>query len=142
LKVQSRETILLWRVKEHLILYLTEELKICGPGGKQRSVCPQLIRREVIMNLPNNFFLAVNKVLADLRLKWYWPGMTSQVRRLVGQCRGCQQAKGDITVRRQADYHLYAGSSWQVVVLDLCGPLPETEDKNIIIIFLTDHFTR
>ncbi|KAF6038844.1 hypothetical protein EB796_002846 [Bugula neritina] len=33
LKVQSRETALLWHVKEHLILDLTEELKIDGPGG-------------------------------------------------------------------------------------------------------------
>jgi len=28
------------------------------------------------------------------------------------------------------------------VAIDLCGPLPETEDKNTIILVLTDHFTR
>jgi len=108
LKVQSRETALLWRVKEHLILDLTEGLKISGPGGNRRSVCPQSIGHEVIMNLHNEAHLAANKVLAALRLQWYWPGMTSEVRRLVGQCRDCQQAKGDNTVRRRSDNHLYA----------------------------------
>jgi len=103
--MQSRETTLLWRVKEHLVLDFTEELKISGPGGKRQSVCPQSIRHEVIMNLHNEAHLAANKVLAALRLKCHWPGMTSQVRWLVRQCKYCQQAKGDTTVRRQADYH-------------------------------------
>jgi len=28
------------------------------------------------------------------------------------------------------------------VSIDLCGPLPETQDQNTIILVLTDHFTR
>lgn len=38
--------------------------------------------------------------------------------------------------------HLHAGKPWQVVAIDFCGPLLETERGNAQILVLADHFTR
>ena len=57
-------------------------------------------------------------------------------------CEICQSAKHGGTAGSVGTRRLYAGRPWQVVAVDLVGPMPETPRGNRWILVLTDHFTR
>jgi len=107
-----------------------------------RTVCPQDLQQEVIEGVHKEAHFGFNKTLAVVRQKWYWPGMTSHVRRWVSICQHCQRAKPAIHHQYRKTNKLTAGRPWQIVAVDLCGPLPETTRGNTQILVLADHFTR
>ena len=84
----------------------------------------------------------IMKTLKRLRLMWYWPGMISDMRRLVKSCEICQTAKTGGLHRAKEQGTLWAGRPWQKVAIDLVGPLPVTPLNNRWILVLTDTFTR
>ena len=75
-------------------------------------------------------------------MSWYWPGMTSDVRRTVLSCEVCQQAKHSAEAPTSNRQRLYAGRLWQKLAIDLVGRLLQTARGNVWILVLTDHFTR
>ena len=82
------------------------------------------------------------RTLARLSLSWYWPGMSRDIINIVSHCSICQKAKdnGKPTVNEKRK--LYAGRPWQVVAIDLDGPMPTSHRGNNWIVVLADHFTR
>ena len=83
-----------------------------------------------------------DRTLGRLRLDWFWPGMTSDVRRLLQTCGTCQAAKHSRKTKPTAKQHLYAGRPWQFLSVDLVGPFSKTARGNTTIIVVADHFTR
>ena len=144
-KHASAETLKLWSRKEFLEIGPNGALQIKLPDGRHRShqtVCPQERRLPIMTENHNQAHLGVNKTLLAIRRQWYWPGMTGDIRRFVASCTACQQAKVARHRHFHPKNHLTAGRPWQVVAVDLCGPLPETEAGNTQILVLADHFTR
>ena len=45
-------------------------------------VCPTTIRQTVI-------WVRINRMVAQVQLAWYWPGMTAEVRRVLRTCEVC-----------------------------------------------------
>lgn len=130
---------------DHLRLSPEGVLQVALPIRQTRSlrvVCPQDLREEVINTIHREAHFGFNKTLAIVRQKWFWPGMTSQVRRWVKCCVQCQKAKPTTQSQSSDQNKLTAGRPWQVVAVDLCGPLPETTRGNTQILVLADHFTR
>ena len=82
------------------------------------------------------------RTLRRLRLSWYWPGMTSDIRRSIKTCEICQAAKYGGLRNRLPQGPLWVGRPWQKVAVDLVGPLPLTPQNNKWILVYTDHFTR
>jgi len=60
----------------------------------------------------------------------------------VKQCEICQASKHGRLPGEAKRRRLYAGRPWQVVTVDLVGPMPTTPRGNSWILVLTDHFTR
>ncbi|XP_067937216.1 protein NYNRIN-like [Watersipora subatra] len=116
---------------------------IPGNGrSKAVTVCPLPVRQDLIWETHRQAHSGVDQTLKRVQLDWYWPGMTSDVRRTVMSCEVCQQAKhgtGATTSNRQ---RLYASRPWQRLAVDLVGPLPLTTRGNIWALVMTDHFTR
>jgi len=54
--------------------------------------CPQSAREAVIWETHSMIHSGVRKTTARLRLSWYWPGMTSDIKRAVLSCEVCQGA--------------------------------------------------
>jgi len=81
-------------------------------------------------------------VIRCLQLHWYWPGMTRDVRLRVRQCEVCQASKHGRPTETTGRRRLYASRLWQVVAVDLVGPMPLSARRNTWILVLTDHFTR
>ena len=111
-------------------------------GVKQCKVCPTELRRKQVEATHRLAHLGFNKTLERLRLEWYWPGMSGDVRRHVNRCIPCQQSKPARHKNSSKANHLWAGRPWQTVAVDLCGPFPETERGNTEILVIADHFTR
>lgn len=85
--------------------------------------------------------LGIGKTIGQLRLQSYWPNMAADVQRTVANNTLCQQAKKASHRTHRESNHLYAGWPWQVVAIDVCGPLPDTTRGNTEILILADHFT-
>ena len=105
-------------------------------------VCPPQIRETVIWDVHLQAHIGVHKTTERIRLNWYWPGMTADVRRAVKTCEQCQVAKHGGLHPSSGRRRLYAGRPWQQVAIDLVGPFPPTPRNNRWILVLSDHFTR
>jgi len=67
--------------------------------------------------------------------------MTRDVRLRVRKCEVCQAIKHGRSTETAGRRCLHAGRPWQVVAVDLVGPMPTTVKGNNWILVLTDHFT-
>lgn len=110
--------------------------------SREVIICPKEMRKEVVWETHNLSHAGVMRTLRRLRLTWYWPGMTSDVRRMVKSCEICQRAKFGGLHQPVLQGPLWVGRPWQKVAIDLVGPLPVTPKGNKWILVLTDHFTR
>jgi len=68
--------------------------------------------------------------------------MTRDVRLRVRQCEVCQASKHGRPTETTGRRRLYASQPWQVVAVDLVGPMPLSARGNTWILVLTNHFTR
>ena len=139
---QAEKLVKLW---EHLKLDESGVLHVELPYQSRRVsrvICPRVKQAEVTQTAHQSAHLGFNKTLAIIRQNWFWPGMTSYVRKWVNGCVACQKAKPARHRHSDPQNKLGAGRPWQVIAVDLCGPLPETTDGNTQILVLADHFTR
>ena len=113
-----------------------------GSSVRNRVICPTAIRHELIWDTHKQAHAGVHRVLAKLRLRWYWPNMEREVRLRVKRCEICQASKHSRRPGEAGRRRLYAGRPWQIVAVDLVGPMPLTPRGNCWILVLTDHFTR
>ena len=105
-------------------------------------VCPKELRPVVIQQYHSQYHSGVNKTYKRIRLRWFWPGMTSQVRHTVQRCEICQAAKHSNPIQSVNQQRLFAGRPWQVLSIDLVGPFSKTPRGNSWVLVLSDHFTR
>ena len=105
-------------------------------------VCPKQLRPVIIQQYHGQHHSGVNKTYKRVKLKWYWPGMSSQIRNLVRKCEICQAAKNSKPNRKEYQQRLFAGRPWQVLSVDLVGPFCKTPRGNTMILVISDHFTR
>ena len=109
---------------------------------RETIVCPKDMRQQVMWSTHTLAHTGVWRTLHRLRLTWYWPGITADVRRVVKSCEVCQIAKTGGLNPSSSNGPLWVGRPWQKVAVDLVGPLPLTARGNKWILVLTDHFTR
>ena len=104
--------------------------------------CPRELRQTVIKQCHEQHHGGMTKTEARVRLDWYWPGISTDIRSVIHHCEVCQATKHSGQTKSANQQRLYAGRPWQVLSLDLVGPLPETPRGNTMILVLADHFTR
>ena len=56
-------------------------------------VCPSQLRGRVTADTHSQSLQGYSRTLNRLKLKWFWLGMSSMVRRVVKKCDTCQKAK-------------------------------------------------
>jgi len=105
-------------------------------------VCPAAIRSKLIWDTHKQAYAGVQKVLAKLQLRCYWPRMGRDMRLRVRQCKICQASRLGRLPGEAGRRRLYARKPWQVVVVDLVGPMLLTPRGGSWILVLTHHFTR
>ena len=106
------------------------------------TVCPRELRPVVIKDTHTQHHAGVNKTYRRILSNWYWPGMSSDIRRAIKQCEVCQMAKSSKKTTSGNQKRLYSGRPWQVVAIDLVGPFLETPRRNKMVLVISDHFSR
>jgi len=86
-----------------------------GSSERERVICLTVIRRKLIWDTHKQAHAGVQRVLAKLRLRWYWPSMERDVRFRVERCEICQASKHSRLPGEAGRRRLYAGRPWQVV---------------------------
>lgn len=109
---------------------------------RERVICSFAIFQELIWDTHKQAHAGVQRVLTKLQLRWYWPKMERNMRLKVKQCKICQVSKHGRLPGNSGRRRLYAGRPWQVVAVDLVGPMLLTPRGNSWILMLTGHFNR
>ena len=84
----------------------------------------------------------VRKTLPALQSRYYWPGLTSTVYRLVARCHVCGSKKTWGQKRRAPLKQYVVGAPMKRIAIDILGPLPETLRKSKFILVVSDYFTK
>ncbi|GFO19369.1 gypsy retrotransposon integrase-like protein 1 [Plakobranchus ocellatus] len=109
-------------------------------------VVPLSWRREVLSaahDSPLSGHSGFRKTLANVQSQFSWPNLTKDIQSFVRSCHTCQ-IKAHVGRDRPAPLQCMPPmvEPFQRVVIDLVGPLPCTEDKNMYVLSLIDLATR
>ena len=85
--------------------------------------------------------LGEEKMLHQLKERFYWPGSAHAVREYCATCVTCCTRKSAAPKRKAELQTIQAGYPLQVVCVDIMGPLPETEEGSKYVLAV-DYFTR
>ena len=131
------------QMRHHMRITDEAVLEVRVALGRPRwlVLCPTSSRRTLIWETHSQAHMGIMKTLRRLRLSWFWPGMTSEVRHVVRTCEICQLAKQSNIPSTKDRTHLHSGRPWQQVSIDLVGKMPKTARGNQWILVITDHFT-
>ena len=108
-------------------------------------VLPSRLHKKVIRDLHEcavSGHLGEEKVLSQLKERFFWPGCGEAVRIWCRQCKICAFRKMTIPSRKAKLQTIQAGYPMQVVSVDIMEPLPETTDGCRYVLVAADHFTR
>ncbi|XP_035662468.1 uncharacterized protein LOC118406513 [Branchiostoma floridae] len=81
------------------------------------------------------------KTIHAIAVRFYWPDQSVHINKWVRECKGCQAMKNMPSGVRTLQPIKVTGP-WDLVGMDLIGPLPETSRGNRYIFSATDYFTK
>ena len=144
-----------WSRESHLLLQQWESLRIKNGilwrrrlGGKETDlqlVLPTEFQADVLRSLhegATSAHLGEEKMLQQLKERFYWPGCTNAVKDYCATCAICCTRKSAAPKRRAGLQTIQAGYPLQVVCVDIMGPLPETDQGSKYVLVAVDYFTR
>ena len=106
---------------------------------------PRSLREEVLTDLHEGVLgghLGVDKTLARVQERFYWPGYHDDVRDWCSRCASCAARKNPTSMPRASLKSVKTGYPMQLVAMDILGPFPESESGNRYILVVADYFTR
>ncbi|KAL0901404.1 hypothetical protein ABMA27_006676 [Loxostege sticticalis] len=108
-------------------------------------VVPEHEREKILADLhdaPTAGHFGVERTLQRIRTRYFWPGMRDYVAEYIKQCTACQRYKADN--RKPAGLLQTPASTrrFEVVSVDLFGPLPRTAKGNRWILIIEDVSSR
>lgn len=137
----EREAQVLWRNRKDLrfrgdLLYIIRQ-------GDYKLLLPKNRRDEIIGHAHMlHGHIGVSKTTALLKEKFYWPGMSFDVRIRIGKCKECQSRKNQRPDRNKAHGSLNAGYPFGTISIDVTGPLPESKNGCRYILGIIDNFSK
>ncbi len=125
--------------EEDGLLYMSDN------QNRHRLMVPDTCRYRILYNHHGAPLMAHpgrNKVTALITSKFYWPGMTADIKRWLGACLACQRRKTPRPLNAAPLQPILRRRPFQLIGMDFYGPLPETTDGNRYILTMIDIFTR
>lgn len=106
---------------------------------------PRAEREEIIRKLHEPAHLGPDKTLAMVKERFFWPLMSSEVKRFCQSCLKCQTSKASNqnTTSPMAEQKKVAQFPWQFLTMDYVGPLPASgRNRNTCLLVVTDLFSK
>ena len=94
----------------------------------------------MIKNVHEMGHFQTEKTYDNIRVKYWWPIMLKEVNRFVENCELCQRQKMKIARQPLQELPLPV-MPWELLGIDLVGPLTESYQGNKYIFTLIDHFS-
>jgi len=116
-----------------------------GRSAVIQVLVPQKLREEVLTDLhegPLGGHLGVDKTLARVQERFYWPGYHDDIQNRCRCCAACATRKNPTPTSRAPLTSVKTGYPLQLVAIDILGPFPESEAGNSYILVVADYFTR
>lgn len=113
-----------------------EQWKICVPSSEQQRVL------EEIHDQPTAGHLGIAKTLFRLSQKYYWPGMLRMGSQYVRNCPSCQKFKASQQISPGQMHATNVDHPWEIVTVDLIGPLPRSNSGNTWLLVMQDKCTK
>ena len=122
---------------------------IRNPRGKEphrQVVVPASLRKTVLTQTHSDVLgghFGQDRTYALIQLRYYWPGMYTDVSTFVSQCISCNQKKRPCSKIKAPLQPLPIPSSpFERISVDVVGPLPVTHSGKKYLLCFTDHLTR
>lgn len=135
-----------YQIKDGTLFRLSKNKCLLTSEFSWKEVVPSEFREKVIAdnhNEPTAGHLGIFKTYRRVALSYYWPGMHRDVAKYVGSCSICLQYKtqnhatlGEMGRPKQCS------RPYQMISVDLMGPLPVTRKQNSYILVVTCCFSK
>ena len=116
-----------------------------GSSSALQIVVPDVLRDEVLSDLHEGAVgghFGIDKTLARLKERFYWPGHFKDVRDWCANCSTCATRKNPSPKSRAPLKNIVTGYPLQMVAMDIVGPFPESLAGNTYVLVVADYFTR
>eukprot|EP00118_Oscarella_pearsei_P017903 m.180288 g.180288 ORF g.180288 m.180288 type:complete len:1472 (+) comp39243_c0_seq11:859-5274(+) len=97
---------------------------------------------KVLHALPLSGHMGYRKTYFKVRSQFYWKGLAADVKSFVRSCLECQARKTPQPTKAGELQLFSASKPFEVVGIDICGPLPRTVSGNRYIVVIVDRFSR
>ena len=126
---------------------LYKERYVVLPGGrrekKEAIVISSAVRHDVLKEVHDKAGqMGVEKILARLEKRGWWPGYTTDVMNWVRCCGVCARRKGPAVNPRAPVMSVPIGSSMEMLVMGILGPLPVSNKGNRYLLVISDYYTK
>ena len=120
--------------------------KKTGFASRLKLVVPKsLVRRIILLNHvnPRSAHRGVIQTLIQLKERYYWNDMVTDVRNVIGSCEQCleykrsQRTEDPLMILQEPTY-----GPWERVVIDTLGPLPQSNNRNLYCLIVVDCYSR
>ena len=111
---------------------------------RYQIVVPANLKNEILLKMHDDILsghLGVEKTFEKIRNIFWWPRLWNDVEVWVSSCMDCQSKKRPTKLPKAALQPIRVTQPFEIVGVDIIGPLKETERKNKYIVVFTDHFT-
>ena len=105
-------------------------------------VLPHRLRTSLLHELHDTAHFGADKLLPSIRARFWWPGLTKDVRNFCAACVSCARASPYTSERLGKLKPIVSEGPWNTVAMDLAGPYPEGEDDEKYVLVVMDHFTK
>lgn len=108
-------------------------------------VLPESLVQGVLQSFhagPTGGHFAADKLLAQVRLRFWWSTMCADVERFCKSCPQCGERNTPVPAPRASLGEISASEPLEVVGLDILSSLPETASGHKHILLVVDHFSR
>ena len=112
--------------------------------SKCRIVIPSTITNQIMDNFhttPTAGHLGINRTTESIKRRYYWPDMTKHVKEFISCCPTCQKHKHKQYTLKAPLISITAQHPFEIVNIDVAGPLTTTKHGNRYIIVAMDHFS-
>jgi hypothetical protein len=111
-----------------------------------RIEIPESLKKNVLFECHNHVLsghLDIKKTYHRIAEKYYWMNMYEDVRDWVNSCADCSMRKAGKTGNSIGmSYSIESSRPFEMVGIDIKGPLSLTKNQNRYILVITDHFTK
>ncbi|XP_054154595.1 uncharacterized protein LOC128953145 [Oppia nitens] len=115
--------------------------------NRRLQLClPKELRRQILQDLHDNELsgahLGFEKTYGKIKERFFWPHCEKSIRKYVNNCESCQLNKVDNKLEKGMLQPIDANEPFEIVGVDILGPLSPTSKGSKYIIIMIDLFTK